>query len=61
MTVVKEGETLEKELRAHSQRRGSRFFDVGGEAMGSGLLKGRHMSVLGWMMEEGESRRVIFP
>ncbi|KAI6112236.1 Oxysterol-binding protein-domain-containing protein [Pisolithus croceorrhizus] len=28
-TVVREGETLEKELRARSRRRGSRFFDGG--------------------------------
>ncbi|KAG5650782.1 hypothetical protein H0H81_011080, partial [Sphagnurus paluster] len=30
-TVVREGETLEQELRARSRRRGSRFFDLGGE------------------------------
>lgn len=33
-TVVREGETLEKELRARSRKRGSRFFDVTSPEMG---------------------------
>lgn len=43
-TVVKEGETLEKELRMRSRNRGSRFFDssVGfGSPDGMGTVKGR--------------------
>jgi hypothetical protein len=53
-TVVKEGETLERELRARSRRRGSRFFDVGAsESFVNGTLKGRRANVLGRMVEEG--------
>ena len=34
-TVVREGEALERELRARSRKRGSRFFDVGMQDAGS--------------------------
>jgi hypothetical protein len=52
-TVVKEGETLERELRARSRRRGSRFFDVGAGESATGTIKGRRGNVLGRTVEEG--------
>jgi hypothetical protein len=46
-TVVKEGESLEQELRVRSRRRGSRFFDAGvSVSEGMGTLKNRP-SILG--------------
>ncbi|KIJ15782.1 hypothetical protein PAXINDRAFT_114163 [Paxillus involutus ATCC 200175] len=43
--VVREGEALEKELRARSRRRGSRFFDIGISETG-GKMRQRPMSLV---------------
>ncbi|KAK7457229.1 hypothetical protein VKT23_010531 [Stygiomarasmius scandens] len=47
-TVVKEGETLENELRARSRKRGSRFFDEGSAFRGdlNATLKGKRPSMI---------------
>lgn len=46
-TVVREGEALEKELRARSRRRGSRFFDVGLQDAGPAIVRQRPLSLVG--------------
>ena len=43
-TVVREGEALERELRARSRKRGSRFFDVGMQDAGFGTVRQRPLS-----------------
>jgi hypothetical protein len=58
-TVVKEGETLERELRARSRKRGSRFFDVSIGEGGFGTVKGRRASALGRMREEVRAEEVF--
>ena len=44
-TVVREGEALERELRARSRKRGSRFFDVGLQDVGSATVRQRPLSL----------------
>lgn len=44
-TVVREGEALERELRARSRKRGSRFFDVGMQDPGAATVKQRPISL----------------
>ena len=60
-TVVKEGETLERELRARSRKRGSRFFDVSVGEGGLGTVRGKRTSVLGRMKEEVRAEGSFFP
>jgi len=44
-TVVREGEALERELRARSRKRGSRFFNVGMQDAESAMVKQRPLSL----------------
>ncbi|KAF8431896.1 Oxysterol-binding protein-domain-containing protein [Boletus edulis BED1] len=44
-TVVREGEALERELRARSRKRGSRFFDAGMQDAGSATVRQRPISL----------------
>lgn len=55
-TVVKEGETLEKELRARSRKRGSRFFDSSvSESAGMGTLRRRSFIIPLQLHEEEDA------